>query len=439
MSAIENGEMPRESLCVGPAGTGKTFSVLWMIHEAACAFPGLRILIVRQTRVSLSDSVMQTFERDILPAYGMDYGIRISLGAGRRNRTSYRYPNGTEIVLGGMDRPDRIASTSWDIVYVNEAIELEEDGWDMILSRMGRPVYDHVMRRPGPASDFGWLIGDTNPGDPSHWLKRRCDQGVCVLWDTTHRANPALYDEEKGDWTPTGRSYLERLGHLRGTRRKRLMEGLWAAGEGQWFETFGEHNISVEAEYSQFFPVYLAVDSGVHTGAVWFQVRWIGTRPYVTVFCDYYSFNLPAYDVALGILEKCRSFGLRHIDRKVTDPAGRSSTAIGPTVLGEYARAGLDLDCWPMGSVVDGLGLVESFVSVDPPGLLVHPRCQHLRDAFANYKRAKRQGQWIDRPEDPQHPYEDMMDALRGGLKDKFPDGRRPDREFRRVPALRAF
>lgn len=124
------------------------------------------------------------------------------------------------------------------------------------------------------------------------------------------------------------------------------------------------------------------------------------------------------------------------LSRSVTDPAGKASTGVGPTVLGEYQRAGFTPEFWPSypGSVVDGLGLIESFVAVEPPQLLVHPRCTRLIEAFANYKRAKKSGQFVDRPEDPQHPHEDVMDALRGGLLDKFPDGRRPDVKLRLQP-----
>jgi hypothetical protein len=113
---------------------------------------------------------------------------------------------------------------------------------------------------------------------------------------------------------------------------------------------------------------------------------------------------------------------------------------VGPTVTGEYQRAGLKLEPWPVRPVADGLALVNSFVaSGDPPALTVHPRCRHLIDAFANYKRAKRSNQYIDRPEDEQHPHEDLLDPLRGGLQSRFPEGRRPAPKFRYVPARAVF
>jgi hypothetical protein len=115
-----------------------------------------------------------------------------------------------------------------------------------------------------------------------------------------------------------------------------------------------------------------------------------------------------------------------------TDPAGGARNPVGPTVLAEYQRAALYLERWPGGSVLDGLALVESLVeSADgTAGLFVHPRCRHVITAFAHYSRARRAGQWLDEPADPQHPHEDLIDALRGGLRRHFPFGNRPEAKY---------
>lgn len=375
----------------------------------------MRFLVCRQTRAALTESVLVTYEQEILPLDGME---EIAAGCSRKVRTNYVYPSGSEIVLGGMDNPSRIASTAWDGVFVNEAIELEEDGWETIGSR---------LNRPGRRRGFGFLIGDTNPGDPSHWLKKRCDENRTALWQTDHEANPGMFDGR--NWTEAGQTYLDSLGRLRGTRRKRLLEGIWAAGEGQWFETFGEQHVTRRAAYDPSLAVHLAIDSGVHTGAVWLQIRETPDGPVVHVAADFYSFHKPAYDNAKAIIAKSIQMGMKRLERIVTDPAGKNASAVGEsTVISEYNRAGLYPDFWPSypGSVLEGLTLIESFVAVDPPGLFVHPDCNRMREAFANYKRDKRQGQWIDRPCDPAHPFEEAMDALRGGLHDRFPAGRRP-------------
>jgi len=78
-------------------------------------------------------------------------------------------------------------------------------------------------------------------------------------------------------------------------------------------------------------------------------------------------------------------------------------------------------------------------VLLDRDLLAVHPRCTRLKAAFLNYARRRDgRGAWLAEPADPQHPHEDLMDALRGGVRDRFPEGRveqpRPPQEHARSP-----
>ena len=70
--------------------------------------------------------------------------------------------------------------------------------------------------------------------------------------------------------------------------------------------------------------------------------------------------------------------------------------------------------------MLDGLDTIE--LLLDTGNLTIHPRCMQLKEAFRNYCRQRRGGQWIDFPADG-HPEEDLMDALRGGIRDAMPDG----------------
>ena len=395
---------------------------LTALHCLAADYPGLRILICRATRASLTESVLVTYEQEILHADGME---AIAAGCLRRVRQSYLYPHGSEIVVGGLDRPAKIFSTSWDLIYVNEAIEVTEDAWEALASR---------LRRPGRAAWLGYMIGDTNPGDPAHWLRRRAIDGHTALWDTLHAANPRLHTGRT--WTREGLAYLQQLQRLTGSRRKRLLDGLWAAGEGAWFDGFdATTHVSDAADYSRDLPVYLAIDSGPHSAAVWLQFG----SPGVRVIGDYYSFNRGAHAVARDLIGRSALLCGGRVDFASTDPAGRSSTAIGVTVFEEYARAGLKVHAWPLRTVLDSLASWNPSSRSPHPELIVHPRCTHLIDAMANYKRAKRANQWIEKPEDPQHPYEDLVDALRGGLADKFPDGRKHFRPYAGAHMSRVF
>lgn len=426
--ALKNGNPPSEVLLVGAAGTGKTYGILLLLHLLSHDRPDLRILICRKTREALTESVLVTYEQEVLAQTRYRW---LCEGVKRRVRQSYSYPNGTEWIVGGLDRPSKILSTSYDIVFVNEAIEIGEEDWETIQSRIGRPDRSHGLN---------CLIGDTNPGSPSHWLKQRCDRGQTVEWVSHHRDNPALWSQ--GRWTVAGEAYLARLGRLTGTRRKRLLEGVWASGEAIWFSRFDESNVSLDADYDPTLPVHLSIDSGVITGAVAFQVRHRDGGHVVTVFADWLFEDNPAERVALALVGGIGS-RLRSDFRVSTDPAGGSRNPVGPTVIAEYERAGLGgrrgIERWPVTSVADSLALLEGLVeSADGQRrLLIHPSCKHLISAFHNYQRAKRGGQLMDYPEDPQHPQEDLIDALRGGLNLELPEGRISPREFRKVSATK--
>jgi phage terminase large subunit len=209
-----------EVLLEGPAGTGKSTAWLMRLHKIAEKYPACRLLICRKTRASLSESGLVTFERSILPAR---HPAR--KGPKRNSRTSYSYPNGSEIVVSGVDNPAKILSTEFDLIYVQEATELEEEDWEVLATRLRNG------RLP-----FQQIGGDCNPGRPLHWLNRRCDDGRTVRLVSRHEDNPWLFSA--GDWTPWGRAYLSTLEGLSGVRRTRFFEGRWAAAEGLIYDEF---------------------------------------------------------------------------------------------------------------------------------------------------------------------------------------------------------
>ena len=213
--------------------------------------------------------------------------------------------------------------------------------------------------------------------------------------------------------------------------------------DGVWFAQFEEpRNVSTDAEFDPRLPVHISVDSGVFTSAVFFQVRETDRGFFITVFNDYLAEGLTAEINAQAILEHARQRCGNARLIVTTDSAGGSRNPVGPTVLSEYQKIGLIGPLpltWPRhsGCVTDGLKLIEAFVrsADDTARLTVHPRCQPLINAFKAYRRARRSHQWMDYPEDPQHPHEDLIDALRGGLRLAIPDQSELPQRFGRVKA----
>jgi hypothetical protein len=125
------------------------------------------------------------------------------------------------------------------------------------------------------------------------------------------------------------------------------------------------------------------------------------------------------------------------------DPFGSGArSGAGPSAEAEYMRVwGRQVRRWRTHSVLDGLDLIDIGLGTDTrqPSILIHPRCKRLIEAFYGYEREKQSGVFLDKPRDPNHPHEDCMDALRGAVADTWPQGRRPQPEFRRIHASKFF
>jgi phage terminase large subunit len=213
-----------ELCAVGPAGTGKSLACLHKLHAAAQNYPGMRGLIVRKTRESLTQSALVTFEDKVLGPWWRE---RIAANCQRRVSQSYTYPNGSELVVGGLDKPSKVMSTEYDLAYVQEAIELTEGDWESLNSRVRNGVMPYQQ-----------LFGDTNPDAPTHWIKRRAEGGQLRLLESRHEDNPAYWDHAAADWTDKGRAYIARLDRLTGPRFLRLRKGQWAGAEGAIYDEF---------------------------------------------------------------------------------------------------------------------------------------------------------------------------------------------------------
>lgn len=203
----------RHVLLDGPRGTGKTRAVVELAHLAASTWPGARILFVRQTRASLTESALVTYERDVLPAESP-----IRAGAIRRVRQSYKYPNGSTIVCGGLDKVERIRSSEWDMICVFEATETSQDSWEQL---------DGCLRNG--MMPFHQAIADCNPSYPRHWLKVLADEGKLTRILSRHGDNPKVTEE-----------YLASLAKMTGHRRARLYLGQWAAAEGLVYDLWDD-------------------------------------------------------------------------------------------------------------------------------------------------------------------------------------------------------
>ncbi|MDX3643242.1 phage terminase large subunit [Streptomyces sp. MB09-02B] len=239
-----------ELVIAGPAGTGKSLACLWRIHLAALNNPGVRCLIVRKTAVSLGSTTLVTYEKKVATA-ALAAGIVRWFGGSPREAPCYRYANGSVIVVGGLDKPEKIMSAEYDLVFADEATELTVTDWESIATRLRNGVLAWQQQ-----------IAACNPAQPTHWLKQRCDQGQARMLLSRHIDNPA-YMHADGTPTEIGSGYFAKLDALTGVRRLRLRDGKWAAVEGQIYEAFDEAiHLVDEVKHTAAWQRWGAVDFG---------------------------------------------------------------------------------------------------------------------------------------------------------------------------------
>lgn len=220
-----------EVIISGPAGTGKTRGILEYIH-LRCSTGRTRVLMLRKTLESLKASALVTYQEQVL--YKFDgkrsaYDGVTYFGGNKLVPAHFAYEaTGSVIVVGGLDNPEKVKSSEWDIVYINEATELTVGEWEMVTGRTDRPS---MFDKPPSL-----VVGDCNPDAPTHWVKQREADGQLQLWESRHEDNPAMWDRFLKQWTPSGLRYIARLDLLTGVRKLRLRFGKWVAAEGQIYE-----------------------------------------------------------------------------------------------------------------------------------------------------------------------------------------------------------
>jgi hypothetical protein len=242
-----------EVLVAGPAGTGKSRACLEKLHFLCLGVPGIKILAIRKTLVSLSATGMQTYQ-DHVAAKSIAAGHVSFFGGNQTQPAAWRYvKTGAKLVVGGMDNPLKIMSSEYDVIYIQEANEVTLTDWESCISRLRNGVLPYQQ-----------IIADCNPDAETHWLYMRWQEKKLRMINSLHTDNPVYFDDE-GNPTEKGKAYvLGRLASLSGVRRARLYEGRWVAAEGIIYEHWDpSHHMVDKFEIPDSWPRFWAVDFGL--------------------------------------------------------------------------------------------------------------------------------------------------------------------------------
>jgi hypothetical protein len=381
----------REVVLEGPADTGKSRACLEKMFLAAINHPGMRGGVFRKTRASLTQTAMATFERAVLPA---------GAAAFHHADQEYRFPNGSKIIVAGLDDPEKIKSLELDIVYVQEISELDEEDYEILTTRVtGRSA---VM-------PYTQILADMNPTHPEFWLYKREAAGAVLFLHATHADNPTITEER-----------LAPLKALTGYRRQRLYLGLRVAAEGAYFEEW-DPNVHACASFTipPDWTRWLAVDYGF---ADPFCALWLARAPdanrSVYAYRELYAPGLRDAQQAELIVKACKD---ERLALAVLDPSmfNERREQEKPSIASVYAgvlraggvfdvRDGESLPLYPASNArIPGWNAVRALLAHDPAAM-TKPRLRVMRERCPNLIRTL--PAMVRDPLDP----EDLADKVKG-------------------------
>lgn len=370
-----------ELVLSGWMGAGKSRILCEKVWWLARTYPGATFGMFRKTAASLPATTLRTFERDVVD-------LRL-IKARNKTENWFELANGSRIYFLGLDPdpltgvPSKVGSLDLAWAGVDEAVELTENDWIMLLGRLRDP------RMP-----WHQLAAATNPGPPNHWLKRRVESHGRLLFA---RANVFLTDE-----------YMAMLQGLPDTAAgRRLGRGEWAGAEGVIW------NIAPAQIAPPNQPPKRRV-AGLDWGFVHaFACEVVGQSGSgrLTVEAEVYERGLGVDQLAPRLAEM---FERLDVSAVYCDPSE-------PGLMGELRRAlqthkGMHRDC-KLRTHVEGANndVLLGIQAVDKQireGMLISPDCRGLLDEIPGYTWApnKREGGFYEKPIDV---HDDACDALR--------------------------
>jgi len=183
----------------GGARSGKSYSIAQLAIEWFFTIPNIKILIVRKTMPSMRISTMPLI-RELLNLYGIADRIREE----RQVFNMYSPVNGM-IHFAGLDDPEKIKSTDWNVIWMEEATEFSYEDYVVLKTRLSAPTYLGFRNK---------IILSFNPIDEYHWIKTR------------------IIDEKQPDVTEIHSSYIHNP--FLDREYVKILEGLAAQDQNFW-------------------------------------------------------------------------------------------------------------------------------------------------------------------------------------------------------------
>ena len=372
-----------EVLYSGAMGAGKSRIGCEKIYWLALQNPGAQFAIIRKSKASLTATTQRTFFRDVLEP-GTLTGRNKSedwVEVARPGREPSR------IWFMGLDPdpvtgvPSKVGSFDGAAIFVDEAVELTEADWILLIGRLRDP------RMP-----WHQIMAATNPGSPNHWLKRRFSPpqpGQRDYFSATAADNAFL----PADYQAAIRGLPDNV------YGRRLGQGLWVMAEGAIYSLPDAQIVSPPPE-TKWKRIIAGIDWGfVHAFAC--EIVGVSGSGRIAVLGEVYRHGALIEDLIPALLRLQKGLGIQTF---YADPSE-------PEYIAACQRAGLSV-VQATNDVGPGINAVAAAIA---QGMTIDPACTGLLTEIPNYRWAPDRSTGGFR-EKPVEEGDDACDALRYAL-----------------------
>jgi len=142
----------------GGSRSSKTFSIGQLLFlERFFTQRNKKILVLRKTLPSLRISVYQDWKK-----FMDQYDLYNIVEENKQNLDYYYKPNNNYLHFGSLDSPEKIKSSGWNYIWMNEATDFDKDDLMQLLLRLSEPIEEELRNQ---------LFMCFNPIDEYHWIK----------------------------------------------------------------------------------------------------------------------------------------------------------------------------------------------------------------------------------------------------------------------------
>lgn len=373
-------------LLLGAAGSGKTVALCIEMIETAMQYPGMTGVIFRHAYPQLRDTTKRTFF-EVCP----DALIKNEVKS--EGREEVELVNGSRILFRCLDDYRKLGSTAFDAIGVDEAIEVEEREFLVLIARLRGKV--------GPRR----LMLATNPPDEDHflydWFVNQATDDKIVIHSATNDNRANLPED-----------YIKQLEQYPPLWKEKFYYGNWGAmidGKPVFPEWDPEKHVDTLFPIAMR-PIVRGWDFGFRSPAcVWIQRT---PTDHIHVLAELVGNNIELADFAKRVCEQSAQLFPRMQFEDYCDVAGTQKNDRGPTAVQVLRNEfGIVPNSRRLGvhQCIERVSYLLRTTANGVPLLQVHERCRWVKKALAGGYH------WDKKKDEPVkgEVYDDVFDALK--------------------------